>query len=229
MKRAAPTGQVHPQAGLWQLLYVFTKIGAFTIGGGYAMIPLIEREVVHRRRWLSDDDFVELLALAQAAPGVLAMNIAVFVGYRTRGYAGVFAAALGAILPSFVIILAIALFFAQFRENATVEKVFKGMRPAVVALIAVPIIRLVRTVGLTWKTAFIPLTALLLIALAQVNPVWTVLGAGVGGILWSFVRPGGGTAGQTPPAEADEASNAAETSNAAEASNASIQQSENPS
>lgn len=201
MKQAASTGQEHPQAGLWQLLYVFSKIGTFTIGGGYAMIPLIEREVVNRRRWLSDDDFVELLALAQASPGVLAMNIAVFVGYRTRGFAGVFAAALGSILPSFVIILSIALFFAQFRENATVEKVFKGMRPAVVALIAVPIIRLVRTVGLTWKTAFIPVVALLLIALAHVSPVWTVLGAGVGGILWSMVRPGGGAASQVPPTD----------------------------
>jgi chromate transporter len=201
MKKAASTGLDHPQAGLWRLLYVFAKIGTFTIGGGYAMIPLIEREVVSRRRWLSDDDFVELLALAQASPGVLAMNIAVFVGYRTRGLVGVFAAALGSILPSFVIILSIALFFAQFRENATVEKVFKGMRPAVVALIAVPIIRLVRTVGLTWKTAIIPLVALLLIVLAHVNPVWTVLGAGVGGILWSLMRTPGGRSDKMPPAD----------------------------
>lgn len=185
---APPTGYIR-QATLWQLLWVFAKIGTFTIGGGYAMIPLIQREVVDRRRWMSDGDFVELLALAQASPGVLAMNIAVFVGYRTRRLSGALAAALGAVLPSFVIILSIALFFTQFRENVTVEKAFKGMRPAVVALIAVPIIRLVRAVGLTWKTALIPLTALLLIVLAQVSPVWTVLGAGLGGILWSLRYP----------------------------------------
>lgn len=173
------------EAGLWQLLFVFSKIGAFTIGGGYAMVPLIEREVVHRRKWITEDDFVELLALAQSAPGVLAMNVAVFVGYRTRGYKGVFSAALGAVLPSFIIILAIATVFTRFRENEVVEQVFKGMRPAVVALIAVPIIRLVRTVKLTWKTALIPISALLLIVLAQVNPAWTVIGAGLGGILWS--------------------------------------------
>ncbi len=174
-----------PKASLWQLLFVFLKIGAFTIGGGYAMVPLIEREVVHRRKWITEDDFVELLAMAQAAPGVLAMNVAVFVGYRTRGYKGVVSAALGSILPSFVIILAIATVFTRFRENEVVEQVFKGMRPAVVALIAVPIIRLVRTVKLTWKTAIIPITALLLIVVVQVSPVWTVIGAGVGGILWS--------------------------------------------
>ena len=173
------------KASLWQLMFVFLKIGAFTIGGGYAMVPLIEREVVHRRKWLTEEDFVELLAIAQAAPGVLAMNVAVFVGYRTRGYKGVVSAALGSILPSFVIILAIATVFTRFRENEVVEQVFKGMRPAVVALIAVPIIRLVKTIKLTWKTAIIPITALLLIVLAQVSPVWTVIGAGVGGILWS--------------------------------------------
>lgn len=180
-----------PKASLWQLLFVFLKIGAFTIGGGYAMVPLIEREVVHRRKWLTEDDFVELLAIAQAAPGVLAMNVAVFVGYRARGYKGVMSAALGSILPSFVIILAIATVFTRFRENAVVEQVFKGMRPAVVALIAVPIIRLVKAVKLTWKTALIPVTALLLIVLAQVSPVWTVIGAGVGGILWSMKKPTG--------------------------------------
>lgn len=174
-----------PKASLWQLLVVFLKIGAFTIGGGYAMVPLIEREVVHRRNWLTEEDFVELLAIAQAAPGVLAMNVAVFVGYRTRGFKGVVGAAVGSILPSFIIILAIATVFTRFRENAVVEQVFKGMRPAVVALIAVPIIRLVKAVKLTWKTALIPILALLLIVLAQVSPVWTVIGAGVGGILWS--------------------------------------------
>lgn len=188
MKRPRAIEYDEQRAGLWQLLFVFLKIGAFTIGGGYAMVPLIEREVVQRRKWITEDDFVELLALAQSAPGVLAMNVAVFVGYRTRGFKGVVTAALGSILPSFVIILSIATVFTRFRENEVVEQVFKGMRPAVVALIAVPIIRLVKSVKLTWKTAFIPITALFLIVLAQVSPVWTVIGAGVGGILWSMQK-----------------------------------------
>lgn len=155
------------------------------------MVPLIEREVVIRRKWISRDEFVEMLALAQSAPGVLAMNVAVFVGYRTRGYKGVLCAALGSVLPSFIIILAIASVFTQYRENEVIERVFKGMRPAVVALVAVPVIRLVKAVGLTWKTAFIPLVAVLLIVLAQVSPVWTVIGAGVGGVLWSMRKQTG--------------------------------------
>lgn len=191
MKVPRDTGNDGQQAGLLRLLTVFLKIGAFTIGGGYAMVPLIEREVVTRRKWISRDEFVEMLALAQSAPGVLAMNVAVFVGYRTRGYKGVLCAAMGSVLPSFIIILAIASVFTQYRENEVIERVFKGMRPAVVALVAVPVIRLVKAVGLTWKTAFIPLVAVLLIVLAQVSPVWTVIGAGVGGVLWSMRKQTG--------------------------------------
>lgn len=173
---------------LWQIFTTFFKMGAFTIGGGYAMIPLIEREVVDRRKWIDIDDFVELLALAQAAPGILAMNIAVFVGYKTRGMKGVISATVGSILPSFIVILSIAMVFTNFKENEVVERIFKGIRPAVVALIAVPVIRLMRIVKLTWKTAFIPIGAVLLISLAHVSPAWTVLMAALGGILWSYIK-----------------------------------------
>ena len=176
------------RTNIWQIFLTFFKIGGFTIGGGYAMVPLIEREVVQNRKWINQEEFVELLALAQAAPGILAMNIAVFVGYRTRGMKGVFAATLGSVLPSFVIILAIATVFTDFKQNLVVESVFKGIRPAVVALIAVPIIRMVRTVHLTWKTAFIPAGAVALVYFAHLNPVWTILMAVVGGILWSWLR-----------------------------------------
>jgi len=188
MSHLTPIRPEKQPASLWQLFSVFFKIGTFTIGGGYAMIPLIDREVTERRNWISDDDFVELLALAQAAPGILAMNIAVFVGYRTRGIKGVFSAALGSVLPSFLIILSIATVFTNYKDNEVVERIFKGMRPAVIALVAVPIIRLMQTVRLTWKTAIIPIAAVLLIALVHVSPVWTVLGAGIGGILWSTIR-----------------------------------------
>ncbi|MEA4841374.1 MAG: chromate transporter [Bacteroidales bacterium] len=176
------------RATVWQLFSTFLKIGAFTIGGGYAMIPLIEREVVQNRKWLSEEDFVELLALAQAAPGVIAMNIAVFVGYKSLGIKGVFAATIGSVLPSFLIILAIATVFTDFKENPVVESIFKGVRPAVAALIAVPIIKMVRTVHLTWKTALIPVAAVALIYFAHLNPVWTILMAATGGILWSWLR-----------------------------------------
>ena len=117
---------------------IFFKIGAFTIGGGYAMVPLIENEIVTKRGWIAKEDFIDLLAISQSAPGILAVNISIFIGYRLRGIRGSIITALGTVLPSFLIILAIALFFHNFKDNIYVERIFKGIRPAVVALIAAP-------------------------------------------------------------------------------------------
>ena len=102
------------------------------------MVPLIENEIVTKRNWIAKDDFIDLLAIAQSSPGILAVNISIFIGYRLRGIRGSIITALGTILPSFLIILAIALFFHNFKENTVVERIFKGIRPAVVALIAAP-------------------------------------------------------------------------------------------
>jgi len=173
---------------LWKIFTTFFKIGAFTIGGGLAMIPLIERDVVYRNKWLDADDFVELLALSQATPGIMAMNIAVFVGYKTRGVKGSITASLGSILSSFIMILLIAMVFTNFKDNEVVERMFKGIRPAVVALIAVPVIHLARTMKLTWITAMIPVAAVLLISIAHISPVWTIVLAAFGGILWSYIK-----------------------------------------
>src|SRR5574344_679597 len=131
----------------WTLFITFVRIGAFTIGGGYAMLPLIQREVVDRG-WMSKEEFIDLFAVAQSLPGVFAVNISIFVGYKLKKLTGSVICALGTILPSFLIILAIALFFTQFRENEWVEKAFKGLRPAVVALIAVPVITTARSLRL---------------------------------------------------------------------------------
>ena len=117
---------------------IFFKIGAFTIGGGYAMVPLIENEIVTKRKCITQDDFINLLAISQSAPGILAVNISIFIGYKLKGIPGSIITALGTILPSFIIILAIALFFHNFQDNVIVERIFKGIRPAVVALIAAP-------------------------------------------------------------------------------------------
>ena len=117
---------------------IFFKIGLFTIGGGYAMVPLIQNEVVDRKKWISKEDFIDLLAIAQSAPGVFAVNIAIFIGYKLRKKKGAVVMTLGTVLPSFLIILAIAIFFQQFKEFEIVEKIFKGIRPAVVALRAGP-------------------------------------------------------------------------------------------
>lgn len=118
------------------------KIGTFTLGGGYAMLPLIQREVVDTRHWLDEEEYLNMIALAQAAPGVIAVNSAIFIGYRLAGWRGLAGAVLGAVLPSFVIILLIAMVFRNIREIPAVEAVMRGMRPAVVALLFVAVIRM---------------------------------------------------------------------------------------
>ena len=159
----------------WQLFYTYLKIGTFTLGGGYAMLPLIQREVVDRKGWINEEEFLNMIALAQAAPGLIAVNSAIFIGWRVGGWRGVAGAVLGAVLPSFLIILAIAIVFTDWKEQPAVEAAFKGIRPAVVALIAAPILKMSKSAKLGWLTALIPITAALLIWLLHVNPVWVIL------------------------------------------------------
>ncbi len=172
----------------WQLFITFFRIGSFTFGGGYAMIPLIEKEVVDKRKWIAEREFVDMLAMAQSAPGVMAINTAVFVGYKLKGVKGSIVTALGAALPSFVVIVLIAMFFVDFRHNPTVDKIFKGIRPAVVALIAAPLWRMAKSAGITYKTVIIPIAAALLIWLAKVPPAYVVGAAILGGLLYGILR-----------------------------------------
>ena len=167
---------------------IFFKIGAFTIGGGYAMVPLIENEIVNKRNWVAKEDFIDLLAIAQSAPGVLAVNISIFIGYRLRGIRGSLVTALGTILPSFLIILAIALFFHNFKENPVVERIFKGIRPAVVALIAAPTFSMAKSARINRYNIWIPVVSALLIWQLNFSPVWIIIAPGVGGYLYGRLR-----------------------------------------
>ncbi len=172
----------------WEAFGIFFKIGAFTIGGGYAMVPLIENEIVNKRHWIEKEDFIDLLAIAQSSPGVLAVNMSIFVGYRLRGIRGSVVTALGTVLPSFLIILAIALFFQQFKDNTAVEHIFKGIRPAVVALIAAPTFSMARSVHLNRYTIWIPIVSALLIWALGFSPIWIIVGAGLGGFLVGKIK-----------------------------------------
>ena len=166
----------------------FFKIGLFTFGGGYAMIPLIEREMIDRRAWVGRREFLDLLTLAQSVPGPIAVNTAVFVGYRMRGLRGAAAALLGTVLPSFVIILTIALFFAGIRQNPVIDAAFKGMRPAVVALIIGPVVSLAR--GMHRVLYFvIAATALAIWGLGW-SPIYVLAGAAAAGIAWELTIAG---------------------------------------
>ena len=177
-------------AELLKLFLTFFRIGLFTIGGGYAMIPLIEKYVVERNRWLSKEEFVDLLAVAQSAPGVFAVNMSIFIGYKFRRLRGAVAAAMGCVAPSVIIILLIAMFFNGFRENEIVNNVFKGLRPAVVALIAAPVFSLAKSARIGWTNVWIPVLSALLIVAMGLSPVYIIMLAVVGGIVWGRVKGG---------------------------------------
>lgn len=171
-----------------QLFKTFFHIGLFTFGGGYAMIPLIEQKVVTERNWISKEELLDLMAVAQSCPGIFAVNISIFIGHKLKGTRGAFISALGTSLPSFVIILLIALFFQQFRDNAIVEKMFRGIRPAVVALIASPVFKMAKSAQITTRTIWIPIVVALAIWLLGVNPIYAILAAGIGGFLYGKMQ-----------------------------------------
>ena len=152
------------------------------------MIPLIQREIVERKHWIDEEEFLNMIALAQAAPGIIAVNSAIFIGWRCGGWRGVLGAVLGAVIPSFLIILAIAMMFQDYKDQPAVEAVFKGVRPAVVALIAAPLLKMARTAKISWLTALIPIAAALLIWLAGLSPVWVIFITIVATILYTYVR-----------------------------------------
>ncbi len=196
-----------------QLFLTFCKIGAFTFGGGWAMISIIQREIVEKHKWIPLDQFLDLLAVAQSMPGILAVNISVVVGDRLKGVKGSVCAALGTILPSFLMILAIAIFLTPdtIKNNPIVSRIFKGIRPAVVALIIAPVLTTARAAGINWKTVIIPVAvALLIYSKIPVisNPIiYIVLGA-IGGYIYyirSLMNGNNGIDGQQNGKEASNA------------------------
>lgn len=154
------------------------------------MIPLIEKDVVERNGWVTKEEFVDLLAVAQSAPGVFAVNISIFIGYKLQKLRGAIAAAFGCVVPSVIIILLIAMFFNGFRENEVVNNVFKGLRPAVVALIAAPVFSLAKSARIGWTNVWIPLLSALLIVAMGVSPVYIIMLAVIGGVVWGRVKGG---------------------------------------
>ena len=153
---------------------VFAKIGTFTIGGGYAMIPVIEREMKDRG-WIDEEEIEDVVVLAQSAPGLLAVNMAIFAGYKIRGLKGSIAATLGAVIPSFVIILLIAMAFTSFKDNVFIQKFFQGLRPVAIALIVVPAVNMARKGCKKWWQWLLMLATLFLVAFLKVSAIWVLL------------------------------------------------------
>lgn len=169
-----------------ELFWSFFKVGTFTIGGGYAMIPLMQRELVEKHGWMNEEEFLDHVSLSQTMPGVFAVNMASMVGYRLRGVRGAVAAVLGNVVMPIAIILLIAIFLRSFREVAVVEHIFMGLRPAVVALIAAPVFTMARSAKVTWSNCWVPVVCTLAIWLLGVNPAWVVLAAAAGGYLFGL-------------------------------------------
>jgi chromate transporter len=172
---------------LFKLFYLFTKIGLFTIGGGYAVIPLIEKDIVSRE-WLTHSEFYELLAITESLPGVFATNIAALVGFKIAGIKGGVIAALGTIIAPFFIIIAIAMFFNRFQDNLYVSKAFKALRPVVVALIAAPCYSAIKANKMSLQTLMIPALALILMWCFNLSPIWIVVSGCLGGILYHEIK-----------------------------------------
>ena len=168
----------------WTSFKTFFKIGAFTLGGGYAMIPIIQSEVVDKHKWIDKEEFLDLIAIAQSCPGVFAINISTFIGYKMRKEKGAICSALGTALPSFMIILLIAMCFHRFMDIPWIAAMFNGIRPAVVALIAVPTFNLAKSANITLANCWIPILSALLIWAMHVNPIFVIIAAGVGGYIY---------------------------------------------
>ena len=176
--------------GMKEAFLTFFKIGIVTFGGGYAMIPMIEEEVVNKHHWTSKEELLDLIAIAQSCPGVFAVNISTFIGYKLNKKAGAFCTTLGAALPSFIIILLIAMFFHQFADNKVVAAMFRGIRPAVVALIAVPTFRLAKSARITLTNCWIPIACALAIWALGVSPILIIIIAAVAGYVYGqFIKP----------------------------------------
>lgn len=172
------------------MFFTFFKIGLFTLGGGYAMIPLIEKEVVDNHKWMTREELLDVIAIAQSCPGVFAINVSTFVGYKLNKTRGAVCTSLGTALPSFIIILMIAMFFRQFQDNPVVAAMFRGIRPAVVALIAVPTFNMARNARVGWANCWIPVAGALAIWAFGVSPIAIILIAGLGGWLYGrYIQP----------------------------------------
>ncbi|MCQ2208076.1 MAG: chromate transporter [Paludibacteraceae bacterium] len=172
----------------WDLFYTFVKIGAFTLGGGYAMLAMVEKAVVEQRKWIEEKDFWDMITLVQTLPGVFAINTALYVGYRIKGMKAAIAAMLGAALPSFIIIILLATFFSNMWENEVVVAIFKGIRPCVVALILAPSIKMVKSVGISLKMMWVPILAVIAVCVFYISPIYVIVVSALGGLLWGMIK-----------------------------------------
>ena len=173
---------------LFDLFWTFCKIGALTFGGGYAMLPLIQREIVENKKWSTEKEILDYYAVGQCTPGVIAVNPATFIGYKLRGIIGGIVATLGVIFPSIVIILIIATFLQNFADLAIVQSAFAGIRVAVVALIITTVVKLIKSSIKDYLGVIIAIIAFVISAFIGLSPVYVVIAAALTGFISKGLR-----------------------------------------
>ena len=172
---------------LWQVFASFFRIGAFTFGGGYAMIPLIQNEAVEKRKWITDDDILEIIAIAESTPGPIAINSATFVGYRACGILGSMVATIGVVLPSFVIILALSFVLQQFQDVQAVQWAFQGIRAGVLALLVKALWTMFKKSPKGWAAYVVIGASFILTAIFDINVIFVLIGCAVFGLVTSLL------------------------------------------
>lgn len=173
---------------LFDLFWTFCKIGALTFGGGYAMLPIIQREIVENKKWSTDKEILDYYAVGQCTPGVIAVNTATFIGYKLRGITGGIIATIGVVFPSLIIILTIASFLQNFADMAIVQSAFAGIRVAVVALIITTVIKLLKSSIKDYLGVIIAILTFIISAFLGLSPVYVVIAAGLTGFIFKYIR-----------------------------------------
>lgn len=173
---------------LWELFNVFFRIGFFTIGGGYAMLPMLQREVVEKHKWATDEEIMDYYAIGQSTPGIIAINTATFIGFKEKGVIGGIIATLGMVAPSWFIIISIAAFFQKFADNPWIQSAFAGIRVVVVVLILNAVIKMGKKAITNWISIAIAIVAFTMVAFLGVSPIYVIISAGVIGILINTLR-----------------------------------------
>lgn len=169
---------------LFSMFISFFKIGAFTFGGGYAMVPLIQTEVVDNKKWIDKEEFLDILVIAQSFPGALAVNTSIFIGYKIGGVLGAIMALLGTVLPSFIIITLIAKFFMQFRNNYYVDLAFKGISAAVPMLVLIAVVSLGKSINKGFLNILIVILSVVAIKVLNIHPVLVIIMSGIYGYFY---------------------------------------------
>lgn len=175
---------------LWQLFVIFFRVGAFTFGGGYAMLPLMQKEIVEKRNWATDQEMLDYYAIGQSTPGIIAVNTATFIGYKRKGIIGAIVATAGVVFPSLVIITLIAAYFTQFRDYQVVKHAFAGIRVAVAVLILNAVKKMWKSSVKDWKGIILFCAAFAIAAFTNISPILVIIISAAAGIFINIRKVG---------------------------------------